>query len=54
VNGWPLATSSSHPFPVWSANAATEWFRVVNGQIKASNLIYDASAWRKVYAQMEK
>jgi predicted SnoaL-like aldol condensation-catalyzing enzyme len=40
--------------PGMERNAATEWFRVVDGQIKASNLIYDASAWRKVYAQMEK
>ena len=40
--------------PGLERNAATEWFRVVDGQIKASHLIYDASEWRKVYAQMEK
>ena len=35
-------------------NHATEWFWVMGGQIKASHLIYDASEWRKIYAQMEK
>jgi len=34
-------------------NLGTEWFRVENGIIKESYLIYDASEWRKVYAQME-
>ena len=33
-------------------NEATEWFRIEDGQIKESRLIYDASEWRKVYAQM--
>lgn len=34
-------------------NPATEWFRVEDGVIKESHLIYDASEWRKVYAAME-
>ena len=34
-------------------NLGTEWFRIENGRIKESYLIYDASEWRKVYAQME-
>lgn len=34
-------------------NPATEWFRVEDGVIKESHLIYDASQWRKVYAAME-
>lgn len=33
-------------------NIGTEWFRIENGLIKESNLIYDASDWRKFYAQM--
>ncbi len=39
--------------PGVESNLATEWFRVEDGQIKESLLIYDASEWRKVYAQME-
>ncbi|MEO1260232.1 MAG: nuclear transport factor 2 family protein [Bacteroidota bacterium] len=39
--------------PGVESNLATEWFRVENGMIKESNLIYDASKWREVYAQME-
>lgn len=35
------------------SNTATEWFRVENGIIKESNLIYDTSEWRNFYAQME-
>ena len=34
-------------------NLATEWFRLENGIIKESILIYDASKWRALYAQME-
>ncbi len=34
-------------------NLASEWFRLENGMIKESLLIYDASAWRKVYERME-
>ena len=34
-------------------NPATEWFRVEDGLIRESILIYDASGWRKVYAAME-
>lgn len=35
------------------SNIASEWFRIENGLIKESRLIYDASGWRKVYEQME-
>lgn len=35
------------------SNTATEWFRIENGIIKESNLIYDTSEWRKFYAQMK-
>ena len=40
--------------PGLESNLATEWFRLENGLIKESKLIYDASEWRKVYAQMNK
>ena len=33
-------------------NYASEWFSIKDGIIKESILIYDASQWRKVYAQM--
>jgi predicted SnoaL-like aldol condensation-catalyzing enzyme len=36
------------------SNIASEWFRIENGIIKESHLIYDASKWRKVYEQMNK
>ncbi|WP_187696193.1 nuclear transport factor 2 family protein [Xanthovirga aplysinae] len=39
--------------PGLESNMATEWFRLENGIIKESHLIYDASEWRKVYAEME-
>lgn len=39
--------------PGVEVNPATEWFRVENGMIKESHLVYDASEWRKVYAAME-
>ena len=35
------------------SNIATEWFRVENGIIKESHLIYDASEWRKFYENMK-
>lgn len=38
--------------PKLERNDATEWFRVEDGIIQESNLIYDASEWRKVYAAM--
>lgn len=38
--------------PGVESNLATEWFRVENGMIQESLLIYDASEWRKVYAKM--
>jgi predicted SnoaL-like aldol condensation-catalyzing enzyme len=40
--------------PGVESNIATEWFKVTNGKITESHLIYDASEWRKIYAQMEK
>ncbi|MBX2870726.1 MAG: nuclear transport factor 2 family protein [Saprospiraceae bacterium] len=39
--------------PGLESNFGTEWFRVENGMIKESQLIYDASEWRKFYAQMQ-
>ncbi|WP_437397923.1 hypothetical protein [Flagellimonas lutimaris] len=39
--------------PGVESNMASEWFRVENGIIKESHLIYDATNWRKIYAQME-
>ncbi|TXE13811.1 nuclear transport factor 2 family protein [Seonamhaeicola algicola] len=38
--------------PGLESNFGTEWFRIENGKIKESHLIYDASEWRKVYEQM--
>ncbi|GAB5525751.1 MAG: hypothetical protein Roseis2KO_36230 [Roseivirga sp.] len=40
--------------PGLESNMATEWFRLKDGIIQQSHLIYDASEWRKVYAAMEK
>ncbi len=31
----------------------SEWFRLENGIIKESHLIYDTSKWQEVYAQMK-
>lgn len=31
---------------------ASEWFSVVDGKIKESYLVYDATEWRKLYAQL--
>lgn len=39
--------------PGVESNLATEWFRLEKGMIQESILIYDASEWRKIYAQME-
>lgn len=39
--------------PGLESNIASEWFRVRDGIIQQSHLIYDASEWRKVYEQME-
>ncbi|WP_298534901.1 nuclear transport factor 2 family protein [uncultured Algibacter sp.] len=36
------------------SNTATEWFKIEDGLIKESNMIYDTSKWRKLYEQMEK
>lgn len=38
--------------PGVESNIASEWFRLEDGEIKESHLIYDASEWRKIYAQM--
>jgi predicted SnoaL-like aldol condensation-catalyzing enzyme len=38
--------------PGLESNIASEWFRVENGMIQESEMIYDASEWRKVYEQM--
>ncbi|WP_298425196.1 nuclear transport factor 2 family protein [uncultured Kordia sp.] len=35
------------------SNSGTEWFRIEDGLIKESNLIYDTTEWRKFYAQMK-
>lgn len=40
--------------PGVESNMASEWFRLENGIIQESHLIYDASQWRKVYEEMEK
>lgn len=34
-------------------NFGTEWFKIKDGIIKESHLIYDATEWRKFYAQMK-
>ena len=40
--------------PGLESNTASEWFRLENGVIKESHLIYDTTDWRKVYAQMQR
>jgi len=35
------------------SNTASEWFKIENGIIKESYLIYDTSEWRKFYQQMK-
>ena len=35
------------------SNRGTEWFRIENGLIQESNLIYDTADWRSFYAQMK-
>ncbi len=39
--------------PGLESNIASEWFKLENGIIKESNLIYDTSEWRKFYEQMK-
>lgn len=39
--------------PGLESNIASEWFKLENGEIKESHLIYDASEWRKFYEQMK-
>lgn len=34
-------------------NIGSEWFRIENGLIRESQLVYDATEWRKVFAQMK-
>lgn len=36
------------------SNLGSEWFRLENGIIKESHLIYDTSEWRKFYEKMKK
>ena len=38
---------------VLEKNQGTEWFKVENGIIQESFLIYDATQWRNVYSQMK-
>jgi predicted SnoaL-like aldol condensation-catalyzing enzyme len=40
--------------PGLESNIASEWFKVEDGIIKESHLIYDTSEWRKFYEQMKK
>lgn len=40
--------------PGMERNQASEWFRIQAGVIVESIMVYDASAWRKVYAEMGK
>ena len=40
--------------PGLESNIASEWFKVEDGNIKESHLIYDTSEWRKFYEQMKK
>ncbi|PKH52059.1 hypothetical protein CXF68_15755 [Tenacibaculum sp. Bg11-29] len=35
-------------------NFGSEWFRIENGLIKESQLVYDATEWRKVFAKKKK
>jgi len=39
--------------PGLESNIASEWFKVEDGIIKESHLIYDTSEWRKFYEQMK-
>lgn len=38
--------------PGLEKTVGSEWFRIVDGKIKESHLIYDATEWRKLYANM--
>lgn len=38
--------------PGLESTDGSEWFRIEDGRIKESRLIYDASEWRKLYANM--
>jgi predicted SnoaL-like aldol condensation-catalyzing enzyme len=40
--------------PGLESNIASEWFKVEDGIIKESQLIYDTSEWRNFYEQMKK
>ncbi len=40
--------------PGLESNIASEWFRLENGMIKESHLVYDASGWRKFYEGISK
>jgi len=39
--------------PGLESNLATEWFRLEEGLIQQSHLVYDATHWRKVYANIK-
>ena len=39
--------------PGLESNHASEWFRVENGVIRESQLIFDATGWRKVFEEIE-
>lgn len=34
-------------------NIGSEWFRIENGKIQESELVFDATKWRKVFAEMK-
>ena len=40
--------------PGLESNFASEWFRLKDGIIQESHLIYDASKWQIIYEQMKK
>jgi predicted SnoaL-like aldol condensation-catalyzing enzyme len=51
---WVAACYHFHSsLPGLESNSATEWFRLENGIIQESILIYDASEWRKVYLSIK-
>ena len=38
--------------PGLEENQANEWFRVENGEIQESHLLFDATEWHKVFAEL--
>ncbi len=54
-NNWVAAYYEfKSSIPGLERNIASEWFRIEDGFIKESHLIYDATEWRKVYGKMNK